>query len=549
MPALRGDVRSPSAESEGIRIRMTRNDGRRRFARLALTAGITTVAAVTGVAGTAYAGTPGALPQGTVRIASADGITGSYIVVLRSTAAAKVATTATGLVLRYGGTVVQDYSATVHGFHAELTPTQAARLAANPAVDYVEQDATVRLAEAGTEYNPGWGLDRIDQRSLPYSKTYSFSSAAGVTAYVLDTGIRITHDEFGGRARYGRDFIDNDSTAQDCNGHGTHVSATIGGRTYGVAKDVKLVGVRILDCQGMGSYSAIIAGIDWVTRNAVKPAVANMSVGGTASTALNNAVTRSIASGVTYVVAAGNDNRNACKYSPASASAAITVGATDSHDKRASFSNYGSCVDLFAPGTNIASAYNRSNTSAAYMSGTSMATPHVTGAAALLLGSQPGFSPQQVTAALLDNATTGRVTSTTGSPNRELYTGFLNPSGPADDTDCGPYTSDTTVALAKKGTATSTIDVTDCTGTASAKSSVTVSVGGATRGSLVITLTSPQGVRYTLKTANKSDTTAGLAQSYPINLSALDRAGKWTLRVTDAYGTTAGTLNGWKLTL
>ena len=210
---------------------------------------------------------------------------------------------------------------------------------------------------------------------------------------MLDTGIRISHQEFGGRASNGYDFVDRDGVAQDCNGHGTHVAATIGGRTYGVAKDVKLVAVRVLGCGGSGSYSGIIAGIDWVTAHAHLPAVANLSLGGTTSKALDDAVNRSIAKGVTYAVAAGNENRNACRQSPADDPAAITVGATDDTDRRASFSNYGACLDIFAPGVRIKSASNRSNTATMLMSGTSMASPHVAGAAALVLGAHPGLDP------------------------------------------------------------------------------------------------------------------------------------------------------------
>ena len=398
-----------------------------RIARYVLGAGVATVAAVTGLAGTALAGTPTALPTGTVLDAGGAGaIAGSYIVVLKpgSTDAAQVTAASQRLTKRYGGRVKNNYLATVRGFQASMTATEAARLAANPSVQFVEQDATVTLS--ATQTNPTWGLDRTDQRSLPLSKTYTYGSAANVTAYVLDTGIRLTQSEFAGRASYGWDFIDKDSTAQDCNGHGTHVAGTIGGKTYGVAKDVKLVAVRVLDCTGSGSYSAIIAGIDWVTKNAVKPAVANMSLGGTVNTALNAAVARSIAAGITYAVAAGNDARSACYQSPAAAPDAITVGATTSNDARASFSNYGTCLDIFAPGQQITSASYASDTGTAVMSGTSMAAPHVAGAAALVLGANPTWTPKQVRDALVANATSGVVTSAgSGSPNKLLYTGWL----------------------------------------------------------------------------------------------------------------------------
>ncbi|MFI6075169.1 S8 family serine peptidase [Actinoplanes sp. NPDC051343] len=358
---------------------------------------------------------------------SAGTIGGSYIVVLKP-GGIGVGTVSRTLAKRYGGEIADDYEATVRGFSITMTAPQARRLAADPAVRYVEQDATV--AVAGN--TPTWGLDRIDQRQLPLSRTYTAPSAAGVTAYVLDTGIRITHQQFGGRATNGYDAVDRDNVAQDCNGHGTHVAGTIGGSTWGVAKDVRLVGVRVLGCNGSGSYSDIIAGIDWVTKHAHGPSVANMSLGGTVSKALDDAVDRSIAAGVTYAVAAGNDNKDACHQSPADDKAAITVGASDDHDKRASFSNYGSCLDLFAPGVRIESASNRSNTSTMIMNGTSMASPHVAGAAALVLGAHPDWTPAQVRDGLVAQATPGTVTSAGNrSPAKELYTGFLNPQAGA----------------------------------------------------------------------------------------------------------------------
>jgi subtilisin family serine protease len=404
---------------------MTRNHGRRRAARFVLTAGAAAAAAVTGFTGSAAAGAPAALPTGTILAAdTAAAIANSYIVTFQAgTRAADVPAVAERLVAKYGGRVEDSYTSALTGFHATMTRTQARRLAAHPAVRSVEQDAEV--TGDGVQNNPTWGLDRIDQAALPLSKTYTFRPAAGVTAYVLDTGIRITNKDFGGRARDGYDAIDNDNKAQDCNGHGTHVAGTIGGASYGVAKDVKLVGVRVLDCQGSGSYSAIIKGIDWVTRNAQKPAVANMSLGGTTSATLNDAVKRSIASGITYAVAAGNDNKDACKQSPASVPDAITVAATDSTDKRASFSNFGTCVDIFAPGVKILSASSKSDTGTTTMSGTSMAAPHVAGAAALVLAANPAFTPKQVRDAMVGNAST-KVQDKAGSPAKLLNTAWLN---------------------------------------------------------------------------------------------------------------------------
>jgi len=291
-----------------------------------------------------------------------------------------------------------------------------------------------------TQSNATWGLDRLDQRDLPLNATYSYDkTGSGVTAYIIDTGIRLSHNDFGGRATSGYDAIDGGS-ADDCNGHGTHVSGTVGGTTYGVAKGVRLVAVRVLDCGGSGSNSGVIAGVNWVTSNhaAGQPAVANMSLGGGVSTALDQAVSNSIADGVTYALAAGNSNANACNSSPARTPNAITVGATTSSDARASYSNYGTCLDVFAPGSNITSAWSTSNTATNTISGTSMASPHVAGAAAVYLEGNPGATPAQVASALSGAATTGKVTSPgSGSPNRLLYSAPPGGGG-ASRAFCGP---------------------------------------------------------------------------------------------------------------
>ncbi|GIM96689.1 S8 family serine peptidase [Paractinoplanes toevensis] len=306
-------------------------------------------------------------------------------------------------------------------YAARLTAKQARRLAANPAVAFVEQDRIVH-AETTTYRNPVWGLDRIDQKPVTLSKTYTPSDdGSSVHAYVIDTGIRITHSEFGGRASYGFNFVDHNTNAADCEGHGTHVAGTIGGRTYGVAKSVQLVAVKVLDCDGEGELSEVIAGINWVTKNAKKPAVANLSLGGSNSPSLNAALQKLINSGVTVAVAAGNENVNAAKESPANLAAAITVGATDAKDKRASFSNYGTVLDMFAPGVNVRSAFASSDTATASASGTSMASPHVAGAAALVLDAYPAWTAAQVRNYLVSKATTGKVTGLKGSPNRLLF--------------------------------------------------------------------------------------------------------------------------------
>ncbi|MBQ1123818.1 S8 family peptidase [Streptomyces smyrnaeus] len=398
----------------------TRTRGR-RFTALGI--GVLT-AAVTGLGGAATAGasTPDA-EQNTIRNASAPGtLPDRYIVTLDGGTSASLAarsqvrTTAERLTDSYGGTVRQVYSAALRGFSVRATEAQAKKLAAAPGVRYVEADGTMRVS--GTQPNPpSWGIDRVDG-SLNRSYSYP-NEGSGVTAYIVDTGVDMTHPDFSGRARSGYDFIDNDNNASDCQGHGTHVAGTVGSRSYGVAKNVDLVAVRVLNCQGSGQWSQVIGGIDWVARNADGPSVANMSLGGGASSSVDQAVQGAIDSGVTFAVAAGNDSRNACNTSPARVPAAITLGSTDRGDGRSYFSNYGRCLDLFAPGSSITSTRNGGGSTT--MSGTSMATPHAAGAAALYLSAHRGASPGQVRDALVNNAQSGVVGNPgSGSPNRLL---------------------------------------------------------------------------------------------------------------------------------
>ena len=310
----------------------------------------------------------------------------------------------------------------VGAYTADLTAAEAATLAGAPGVAAVEADAVVTTQV--TQSNAPWGLDRIDQRNRPLSTTYSYArTGAGVRAYVIDTGIRFGHNDFGGRAVTGYDAVDGGS-ADDCNGHGTHVASTLGGATYGVAKGVTLVGVRVLNCSGSGTTSGVVAGIDWATSNhsAGTPAVANLSLGGGASTAIDSAINRLISDGVTVVVAAGNSSASACNSSPARVPAALTVAASDRTDRFASFSNRGSCVDVIAPGVSITAAWYTSNTATATISGTSMASPHAAGAAAKVLQGSPSASPASVNGTIVSSATTGVITGVpTGTPNRLLY--------------------------------------------------------------------------------------------------------------------------------
>jgi serine protease len=331
------------------------------------------------------------------------------------------------LATNYDISVVKNFGSALNGVLINANAKQIAELQNDPKIKYIEQDQMMSISpviEANSNQgNPTWGLDRIDQRDLPLDNNYHYDfDGSGVTAYVVDTGVLTSHNEFGGRASSGYDFIDNDFDATDCNGHGTHVAGTIGGSSYGVAKNVNIVGVRVLNCSGSGSNSGVISGINWVKNNASGPSVANMSLGGGASQATDDAVNAAVAAGISFVVAAGNDNSNACNYSPARAANAVTVGSTTSSDSRSSFSNYGTCLDIYAPGSSITSAWYTSNSATNTISGTSMAAPHVAGVAAVYLNQTPTMTPAQVTSLLTTRGSGGKVSDAkTGSPNTLLF--------------------------------------------------------------------------------------------------------------------------------
>jgi len=365
-------------------------------------------------------------------------IAGQYIVVLKDGG------DGAALARRHGVAPLRVYGSALHGFAARLSGSQLAQIRRDAQVAYVDQDgvATItgkpnpgssQVAPRGgratgphgdsvngqaVQPNAPWGLDRVDQRARPLNGTYRYASVgSGVTAYIIDTGIMTSHADFGGRAIGGFTAINDGRGATDCNGHGTHVAGTTGGATYGVAKNVRLVAVRVLDCTGSGAWSGVIAGVDWVTNNRTGASVANMSLAGGFTQAVNDAVTNSIAQGVTYALAAANSNDNACNYSPASTPAALTVAATDINDTRAGFSNWGACVDVHAPGVNITSAWITSNTSTAVLSGTSMASPHVAGLVALFLQVNPFATQATVNSVITGSAAVGLVTDPRGSPN------------------------------------------------------------------------------------------------------------------------------------
>ncbi|WP_196445565.1 S8 family peptidase [Planomonospora sp. ID67723] len=504
----------------------------------ATTVGLLTLALLGGTSIAAHAGTTG--KPGPIRKPTGQLISDQYIVVLKNgttatSTASAVRRQAGTLTSRRGGKVARTFTGGIKGFTVRASETQARMLAGDPAVAYVEQDARVRASD--TQSGPAWGLDRLDQRAGTLDGSYTYGTTApGVDVYIVDTGIRPTHTDFGGRVSGGVDTVGDGYGTGDCNGHGTHVAATVGGQKWGVAKGVDLHPVRVLGCDGSGSLSGVIAGVDWVTQNATGPAVANMSLGGGISTALDDAVRRSVAAGVTYVVAAGNSAADACATSPARVPEALTVGATATGDKRASFSNYGRCLDLFAPGLGVTSAWHTGDTATRTISGTSMAAPHVAGVAALHLAAHPAATPAQVSAALTGQATPGIVGGAgTGSPNLLAYSGTEDvPAPPAPEPEPPAEThfvNDIDLPLSRswKGS-TSSLTVRGMSGGAST-ATVTVTIKRASRADLMVGLVLPDGATVQLRRLNPRDRGADLDAVYTVPVTGRALDGGWKLRV------------------
>ena len=512
--------------------------------RLALRA-VTALVLVAGAAGL-HAAPPAASQPG-------DTSPGTYVVVFadQGLPAAESRVRARGLVAEHGGVIEHQYGRSLDGFAAELSRDQVRAIAADPRVDRVEPTYRVHIQDVDDDPD-NWGDDRIDQRDLPLSDAFEYPDGAGQGAhiYLLDTGITAAHTEFAGRVGAGTDVIGNDASPDDCNGHGTHVAGTAAGTRYGVAKLATIHAVRIFDCAGEGTTDDIIAGLDWVLANAVRPAVVNMSLAcdePCIDSAVDAAVSSLLTSGIPVVQAAGNLGADACPILNSQAPGVITVGASTITDRMAYFSNYGSCVDIFAPGTDILSAAYSSTGGVESFSGTSMATPHVTGAAALYLAQHPAASSAEVRSALLANATVGRLTGLdASSPNRLLYMGFLLPPDPVTPpSGCAPRTAGRDVRIRDRRTTTSPLALT-CAGSASARSRVTVRLAHTAIGDLKVTLLAPDGSSYLVR-PRSGGATNNLNRTFVLDLSREKLTGTWRLLVTDTRRLNHGKLKSWTL--
>ncbi|WP_055625555.1 S8 family peptidase [Streptomyces hirsutus] len=501
------------------------------------------------------AGLVSALPAGAAPVAAegpiqyegaANAVSDSFIVTLKADRAKSGSAEGRAVAKKYGAEIERTYTKALNGYEIEASEAEAKRLAADPAVASVVQNRTFHTTATQTN-PPSWGLDRIDQANLPLNSSYTYPDSAGqgVTAYIIDTGVHISHSDFGGRASHGYDAVDNDNVAQDGNGHGTHVAGTVAGTAYGVAKKADIVGVRVLNNAGSGTTAGVVAGIDWVARNAVKPAVANMSLGGGADSVLDAAVRNAINAGITFVVAAGNESTNASTKSPARVTEAITVGATTSTDARASYSNYGSVVDIFAPGSSITSSWHTGNTATNTISGTSMASPHVAGAAALHLAANPSATPAQVSSALTSAATSGVVGNPgTGSPNLLLRVGQGGTTPPPTG---DRFASTESVAIADNSTVETSIAVSGVSGNAPSALGVEVDITHTYIGDLRVQLIAPDGTAYTLKASGAGGSADDIKTTYTVNASSETANGTWKLRVADTATRDTGRLNGWAL--
>ncbi|MEV4417996.1 S8 family serine peptidase [Catellatospora sp. NPDC049609] len=501
----------------------------------------------------------------------------SYIVVLKrpTSDSQDLRSMVDSLASRYGGELGRTYSHALRGFSVRLSEGNAKSLATDPEVAYVQENRRISVAgEPETDVvqlDPPWGLDRIDQRTASINGRYNYItgySGSGVRAYVIDTGIRVSHSEFGGRATAPRDFIDNDFNGNDCHGHGTHVAGTIAGTTYGVAKGASVVGVRVLNCAGEGTLETVLAGIDWVTENAIRPAVVNMSLGGSANQALDDAVRGGITAGLPFVVAAGNSGTNANNFSPARLPEAITVAASDADNHRASFSNYGAAIDINAPGVAVKSAWIASNADTRTLNGTSMAAPHVTGVVARLLTTHPTASPAAIVNALAHNSHKYAISEpdvpydpqppipTSTDPVVQTTGHFLHASWQAQPlSGCilsGVNGNNHSIPDGGSGTM-SPVSVTGCSGVGYVQPlRVTYSVIHSRPDDVRIDLVAPDGTRYRLRDEGTPApvpdfSTNAITGALSVNVNETARNGTWRLDVQDRFPDNFGYLDTWSI--